>query len=640
MASAGSIFVDLLLKDSSYQQGWQRARRTTQTGAQGIGGNLRMLERQFDRLLNPVNAFVFALGRLAAPIAAALSVQRIVQYSDAWARLEGRLSLVTDTSQGLITAQENLFEIAQNTRTSLDATVTLYQRLTSATKGLGVSQGEVLQFTEQLNKQLITAGLSGNEASAAIFQLTQAFNKGKLDGDEFRTILESAPPILEALERSLGKTRGEILQLSKDGKLAPQVLIDAVNSMSDVTDKRFANFRLTVGQAFTQLDNAVLKFVGTSDDANSATSRLANAISELAFIISSPEFKQGTDIIAEGIGLIADQATQGIQAILKLINVLSDLKKAGNEFLTEQQNREARFFGGDYFDKARAGGFVTEATVGDVGLDLASEFRNLNPAIPPRSGASTADTKAVSKAANELNRIYESRSRIIAGLTSEQQNYNELVADLNKLVESGKITDEERWSAIEFYLDETKDKTNDTMVDLEAISKRAAENMQDAFADFLFDPFQDGLDGMLKGFVDTIRRMIAEQTSKQLFGSIFGGGGGGLLGSLGTTLFGSSPASGVGPSMPGLFDGFFAEGGFIEPGHWGVAGEAGAEAIYGGRAGATVIPNGGKGGNTYVINAPGASKTELESVKQALFSLAGPGVIEQRVGSAQSRGIL
>ena len=59
-------------------------------------------------------------------------------------------------------------------------------------------------------------------------------------------------------------------------------------------------------------------------------------------------------------------------------------------------------------------------------------------------------------------------------------------------------------------------------------SKRAAQNMQDAFADFLFDPFEDGLKGMLKSFIDTIRRMLAEQASASFFGSVQSGGGGGF----------------------------------------------------------------------------------------------------------------
>lgn len=40
--------------------------------------------------------------------------------------------------------------------------------------------------------------------------------------------------------------------------------------------------------------------------------------------------------------------------------------------------------------------------------------------------------------------------------------------------------------------------------------KRAAANLQDAFAEFFFDPFEGGLKGLLANFINVIRRMIAE----------------------------------------------------------------------------------------------------------------------------------
>lgn len=72
---------------------------------------------------------------------------------------------------------------------------------------------------------------------------------------------------------------------------------------------------------------------------------------------------------------------------------------------------------------------------------------------------------------------------------------------------------------------------------------QAARNMQSAFADFLFDPFEDGLDGMLKGFIDVVRRMIAEAAAAKIFESL---GGSDLLGSVLGTLFGAATSSSSG----------------------------------------------------------------------------------------------
>ena len=54
--------------------------------------------------------------------------------------------------------------------------------------------------------------------------------------------------------------------------------------------------------------------------------------------------------------------------------------------------------------------------------------------------------------------------------------------------------------------------------EMSVFAEEAARNMQDAFADFLFDPFKDGLDGnAARAFAETLRRMAAEAVAAQIF---------------------------------------------------------------------------------------------------------------------------
>jgi hypothetical protein len=82
------------------------------------------------------------------------------------------------------------------------------------------------------------------------------------------------------------------------------------------------------------------------------------------------------------------------------------------------------------------------------------------------------------------------------------------------------------------------------------------------------------------------------------------------------------------------FGGFFAEGGTLAPGKWGIAGENGPEPIFGGSSGMTVIPNkaakGGAGGNTYIIDARGADRAGLAELY---------GLIRQLDGSIEERAV-
>ena len=124
--------------------------------------------------------------------------------------------------------------------------------------------------------------------------------------------------------------------------------------------------------------------------------------------------------------------------------------------------------------------------------------------------------------------------------------------------------------------------------ELSPYADEAARNMQDAFADFLFDPFRDGLKGMLKGFIDIVRRMVAEAAAAKIFGSKESGGLG-----LGGIITGAVGA---------LFGGPRANGGPVDMGRSYLVGERGPELFTPGRSG-MITPN-GAGKSVVIHSAP------------------------------------
>ena len=57
--------------------------------------------------------------------------------------------------------------------------------------------------------------------------------------------------------------------------------------------------------------------------------------------------------------------------------------------------------------------------------------------------------------------------------------------------------------------------------EMQEFAKAAAQSIQSSFADFLFDPFENGLRGMLSGFLNVIRRMVAEIAAQEILKAIF-----------------------------------------------------------------------------------------------------------------------
>lgn len=760
MASAGSVFVDLLLRDASYNQGWQRARRTTQSTVGAIGTDIGMLNSKLSGLGRQIQS-------VGAGFASGLGASQIIKYVDTYRLLEGRLRIVTDSTEDLANKQAKLFQIAQETRQPLREITNTYARLAQFIPEAERSQFDLLGVTKNLATSLAITGETSLSANAALVQFTQAIGTNfEAAGQELRSLQEQAPRLTKALQNALGDGTKSLQQLKAEGLLTRQSVLNALSGTGEEGRKlaeELARIPVTFGQALTTLDNSLTDFFGQSTLAREGVSALADGVVILgknldliaqvgltvasiygirvaaSFVFATQQAVAyqialarmagvsalaatrivattsalslfggpvGLSITAASAAMIyfatqtsaAEKAATSLNEIeTQSIDIKSQLAKATAkeaDLIEVKLRRQRAVISGNIKEaeselailnvRARAGGLFTDSidkaqienlkSLGELfkarneldetinkinskdfgkGSSFDQEQKVIDGVFGKQSSSTnTNDVKATkqNRQADELNRILESRGRLIRGVSQEQESYNELVQDLNKLVEAGKITEQERFDAINQYMEENKENATEWGESLEAITRRAAENMQDAFADFLFDPFADGMDGMLKKFVDTLRQMLAQQTSRELFGMILGSGGaGGLLGTVaGSPMTGGAQGPTQGSGILGaitgglgdLFDGFFADGGYIQPGHWGVAGEAGAEMIYGGRTGATIIPGGKGGGNIYNIDARGADQGAVTRLEQALLTLAGPGVVEQRVISAQQRGQL
>lgn len=205
-----------------------------------------------------------------------------------------------------------------------------------------------------------------------------------------------------------------------------------------------------------------------------------------------------------------------------------------------------------------------------------------------------AELQAVQEAQDELVRLY------YEGLKLEAQSA-ETISDITE--EGLKDLDAEMLDTFEGWFEATDQ--------LSVFAEEAARGMQNSFADFLFDPFKDGLKGMLAGFVDLIRRMVAEAMAAQILRSFFEWGASTFSGGLGS-FFGSM-SNGIGTR---------AGGGDMAAGMPYLTGEKGPELVIP-KVGSTVIPNhklalaGGRGDSfefNYSIDARGADAERIMSI--------------------------
>lgn len=287
----------------------------------GIAATTRQLEgldKAGAKTNNTVSkmAGVWKAAIAAISIASVIQVTRaLVRQADQWNTINARIGLVTKSSAQLLDVQGKLFSVAQRTGASFEGTADLYVKLAQSSDRLRENQAELLQVTELVNKSLVVSGADTASAAAVTRQFAQALAAGALRGDEFVSVMEGAPRLARAIAEGLDVSVGKLRELAGEGKLTADTVTNALLRSRKSIDEEFGKLPLTVGRATQQVENAILRLIGKTDDASSSSRALARAISDVADTLSDPATVQA---FQNTIGLMAQLASQSVQAATKI----------------------------------------------------------------------------------------------------------------------------------------------------------------------------------------------------------------------------------------------------------------------------------------------------------------------------------
>jgi tape measure domain-containing protein len=178
--------------------------------------------------------------------------------------------------------RKQIVAVANSSRVGASETTVFFGRLKKATKDLGLSDRQVLELTGTAQRALRLGGASANEATQAVRQLSQAFNKGKLDGDEFRSTLENAPVLAELLSDRLGISKSQLQKFAEEGKITTQVLVAALQNGKQEIDRLFGTLEQTTDDAFTVIRNNIVQYIGEIDRAHGISQSFINGLNAFA----------------------------------------------------------------------------------------------------------------------------------------------------------------------------------------------------------------------------------------------------------------------------------------------------------------------------------------------------------------------
>jgi len=241
------------------------ARREVDAALNGMGGSMGRLEASVNRTERSVGSMertMSSLTGVAKGLIAALSVQQIASYSDAWTELNNKLSNSLRAGEQQVDVMRRIFDISQATQSSLNATATLYSRLERGTRAYNTSARDLTRLTTIINQGFAVSGATAQEAENAIIQLSQGIASGVLRGEEFNSVSEQGSRLAIALADSLGVGLGQLRAMAAQGKLTTDVIVNGLLSQGDKIGQEFAKTTVSISKGLLVAGNNITKFFG------------------------------------------------------------------------------------------------------------------------------------------------------------------------------------------------------------------------------------------------------------------------------------------------------------------------------------------------------------------------------------------
>lgn len=181
-----------------------------------------------------------------------------VQTTDQLTQIKARINLINDGSQSTAEIMDKIYSAANRSRGSYLDMADSVAKLNMLAKDAFSSNDEAIYFVEQLNKQFKISGASVEETTSAMYQLTQAMAAGKLQGDEFHSIMENAPMLAQSIASEMGLTVGQLKEMSSQGLITADIIKEALFNSAEETNAKFAEIPMTFQDIGTQVQNELI----------------------------------------------------------------------------------------------------------------------------------------------------------------------------------------------------------------------------------------------------------------------------------------------------------------------------------------------------------------------------------------------
>lgn len=364
------LVVQLSADITRYERALNRANGLTNSRARAMETRFKALSTQASRSFNDIGG---AATRAFAIIGGARGLQSL---TDAGTRIDNALKVAGLSGQELERTYKSLRDAAIQNAAPIGTLVQLYSRLSLVQGELGVSGQQIESFSKNIALALRVGGQTAAEASGALLQLSQALGSGVVRAEEFNSIIEGAPVILQAAAAGIKQAEGSVAKLRAimlAGNLSSKALFDGFEAGAPILEERVAGSVFTLGQRFENLQTVLIDTVREFNASSGAANTAGVEIDKLSRLIQNFD------------------ATQFVAGLASIVTALDNGATAAQNFI----NRAAEILG----------------TAG-IGENLISALGGKNGQVSFLGGAIQLKSTRSGATDNRLNKLAEERAHL------------------------------------------------------------------------------------------------------------------------------------------------------------------------------------------------------------------------------------
>ena len=259
------------------------------TALKQIENSVKKTANSADKLDKSLDNLGGGFSRLAVAVKGYISIQALIklqQLSEEFTLLQARVTRLSSSSEEGARSFQQLVSIASTTGASLGDTVNLWQQLTATLKTVGATNSDVNRLVMTLQKIGTIGGSSAQEMANALRQFMQSVASGRIQAEEFNSVLEQMPELARQIADGMGIPFNELRQLMLAGKLDIGEVLAAIEKRSDEINQQFETMPRTVSQATNALITQFGVAISKIDDAIGGSRYLAKLLDQTALSIS------------------------------------------------------------------------------------------------------------------------------------------------------------------------------------------------------------------------------------------------------------------------------------------------------------------------------------------------------------------